>query len=672
MEYLILAVVAVALIVGLTSLGSRLGVAPPLILVAVGVIASFLPWVTPIVLPPEVVLAGVLPPLLYSAAVSMPVVEFRRDLVAIGGLSVALVGLTALVAGLVFNFFIPGIGLPIGIALGAILSPTDAVAIRIAKGVGLPRRVVAILEGEALINDATTLILLRSALAAAATAVSFWGVAIDFLRSAVIAIIIGALVGWLGIVVRRRITATASDTVVSFLIPFVAYIPCEELHASGLVAVVVAGLVSRQLAPHHISAQHRITESANWHTVEFLLEGSVFLLMGWEVSPLIADARAQGSSLPLALWMALLGVALTLAIRALFVSGLVWQLIRTATRKVQRRDSWRSMGEALGVDAHDPESWSVDDFGALRAATRTAGLVNETGGPPLRRHLRDKGWERAQERWDSRPDRPGSALEPSPDRPEATAPRKHFGRDRRLNRSELLHVFRTRLQTYFADVDYLVHQPIGGKEGAVLVWAGMRGVVTLAAAQTLPVTTPHRSLLILIAFGVASLSLLLQGGTLAVWSRRLGLTGRDQARPGEATQLDHELGEAALRALDDPDLAQPDGQPYDPKLIALTRLRLHVTRIDQPAPNPDDPDQPDALAQARADIQIEEDDDETALDTAERKRQYRQLRRLVIRAMREALLEARAIGAYSTGVLADALTQLDASEISLDIRGQSH
>ncbi|MDR1212906.1 MAG: cation:proton antiporter [Propionibacteriaceae bacterium] len=671
MEYLILGVVAVALIVGLTSLGARLGVAPPLILVAVGVIVSFLPWVTPIVAPPEVVLAGVLPPLLYSAAVSMPVVEFRRDLVAIGGLSVALVGLTALVAGLVFNFFIPGIGLPIGIALGAILSPTDAVAIRIAKGVGLPRRVVAILEGEALINDATTLILLRSALAAAATAVSFGGVAIDFVRSAVIAIIIGALVGWLGIVVRRRITATASDTVVSFLIPFVAYIPCEELHASGLVAVVVAGLVSRQLAPHHISAQHRITESANWHTVEFLLEGGVFLLMGWEVSPLIADARAQGSSLPLALWMALLGVALTVAIRALFVSGLVWQLIRTAKRKVQRRDSWRSMGEALGVDAHDPESWSVDDFGALRAATRTAGLVNEAGGPPLRRHLRDRGWDRAKERWDERLDRPSPA-QPTADQLPSTVTRKRLGRDRRLSRSELLQVFRTRLQTYFADVDYLVHQPIGGKEGVVLVWAGMRGVVTLAAAQTLPVTTPHRSLLILIAFGVASLSLLLQGGTLAVLSRRLGLTGREQERPGEATQLDHELGEAALRALDDPDLTQPDGQPYDPKLIALTRLRLHVTRIDQPAPNPDDPDQPDALAQARADIQIEEEDDETVLDTAERKGQYRQLRRLVIRAMREALLEARAIGAYSTGVLADALTQLDASEISLDIRGQGH
>ncbi|MDR1386186.1 MAG: cation:proton antiporter, partial [Propionibacteriaceae bacterium] len=503
MEYLILGVVAVALIVGLTSLGSRLGVAPPLILVAFGVVVSFLPWVTPIVLPPEVVLAGVLPPLLYSAAVSMPVVEFRRDLVAIGGLSVVLVGLTAVAAGLIFNLFIPGVGLPIGIALGAILSPTDAVAIRIAKGIGLPRRVVAILEGEALINDATTLILLRSALAAAATTVSFWGVAVDFLRSAVIAIVIGALIGWLGIVIRRRITATTSDTMVSFLIPFVAYIPCEELHASGLVAVVVAGLVSRQLAPHHISAQHRTTESANWHTVEFLLEGGVFLLMGWEVSPLIADAQTQGSSLPLALWMALLGVALTVAIRALFVSGLVWQLARTVKRKVQRRDSWRTVGEALGVDAQDPDSWQVEDFGALRAATNTAGLAKPSDRP-IRQRLRNRLWGKAAKR---RKQRQAFLLE-SGQRNDQTPrpPLKPFGRDRRLNRSELLKRMRTRFRTYFADVDYLVRQPIGGKEGVVLVWAGMRGVVTLAAAQTLPVTTPHRSLLILIAFGVASLS----------------------------------------------------------------------------------------------------------------------------------------------------------------------
>jgi CPA1 family monovalent cation:H+ antiporter len=200
----------------------------------------------------------------------------------------------------------------------------------------------------------------------------------------------------------------------------------------------------------------------------------------------------------------------------------------------------------------------------------------------------------------------------------------------------------------------------------------MRGVVTLAAAQTLPVTTPHRSLLILIAFGVASLSLLLQGGSLSVLSRALGLIGRDQPPEGEATRLDHELGEAALRVLDDPDLAQPDGQPYDPKLLALTRLRLHVTRIDQPAPDQDDAEGPGRLAQAQADLTAEDEDDEPALDTVERKRQYRQLRRLVIRAMREALLEARAIGAYSTRSLADALTQLDASEISLDIRGQSH
>ena len=167
-ELLIVVVIGLLVISAAATLGPRLGFAAPLLLVVVGIGASLLPFVPEVHVEPEWILSGVLPPLLYSAAVSMPSMNFRREFTAISGLSFVLVVVSSLVVGVVFAWLVPGLGLAWGIALGAIVSPTDAVATSIVKRAGAPTRVVTILQGESLLNDATALVILRAAIAGAA------------------------------------------------------------------------------------------------------------------------------------------------------------------------------------------------------------------------------------------------------------------------------------------------------------------------------------------------------------------------------------------------------------------------------------------------------------------------------------------------------------------------
>ncbi|MGO1315994.1 MAG: cation:proton antiporter, partial [Cellulomonadaceae bacterium] len=343
MDIALLGVLGVAAIAAVTALSPRIGVAAPLVLVLLGVGVSFLPFMPTIALDPEWILAGVLPPLLYSASVSMPTMDFRRDLVAISGLSVVLVIGSAVVLGLVVSWLL-GVPLAVGIALGAILSPTDAVATSIVRRLGVSPRVVTVLEGESLLNDATALVLLRSALAATAATVSLWGVAGDFLKSVVIAVAIGLLAGRLGLLVRTHISDPAVNTAISFVVPFVAFLPTEHLGASGLVAAVAAGLVSGQGAPRYLSAQNRMSEVQNWRTLEVLLEGAVFLVMGLELKSLVLDARAEHGSLWVALGIGALAALVVVVLRTLFVVPLLVSLRRRSARGLARRSElleWR-------------------------------------------------------------------------------------------------------------------------------------------------------------------------------------------------------------------------------------------------------------------------------------------------------------------------------------------
>ena len=267
----LIAIIGVLVVVTVTALAPKVGIAPPLLLVGMGFAAGLLPFVDAVNVPPEWVLAGVLPPLLYSSAVNTPAMEFRRDFRLISAFSVTLVAATAVVIGVVLTALVPGLPLGIGIALGAIISPTDAVATAIVRRAGISPRIVTLLEGESMLNDATALVLLRSAIAAAAVSVSLWQVVGEFVWAVVAAIVIGYAVGKLNLLVRSRINHVTANVALSLVVPFIAYLPAERLGASGLVAAVTAGLVTGHGAASKLGAEDRLAERAVWRTVELLL-----------------------------------------------------------------------------------------------------------------------------------------------------------------------------------------------------------------------------------------------------------------------------------------------------------------------------------------------------------------------------------------------------------------
>ena len=262
------ALAAVMLAVAVAAaVGPRLKIPAPLILVVLGIGVSVLPFVPIITVPPELVLVGILPPLLYSA--SLPATDLRREFGTVSLLSVVLVVVSALVLGWVFTLLIPGLQYSWGVALGAVISPTDAVATSIVKQTNVSHRITAILEGESMLNDASALVLLRAAIAGSAAAVSVWGVAGQFLWAIVIAVVFGMVVGHLALWLRARVTDPTVNTVISFTVPLAVALPVEALGGSGLVAAVHHGL-------QVLSPQHRRSDVENWATVSLLLEGSVF------------------------------------------------------------------------------------------------------------------------------------------------------------------------------------------------------------------------------------------------------------------------------------------------------------------------------------------------------------------------------------------------------------
>ena len=261
MELALLLVSMAAVVLAATAVSDRLHVPAPLLLIVVGAVASYVPGMPVIHLESEVVLLGLLPPLLYAAAIQTSLVDFNANRRPILLLSIGLVAFTTVVVGVVVHAVIPGIGWPAAFALGAVVAPPDAVAATaIARRIGLPRRVVTILEGESLLNDATALVALRTALGATAGAVSVLEVGVDFLRAALGGVAVGLVVFVVVAWVRRRVTQDVLDTSVSLVTPFVAYVIAEEIHASGVLAVVVAGLLLGHKAPLLQSPSSRIAE----------------------------------------------------------------------------------------------------------------------------------------------------------------------------------------------------------------------------------------------------------------------------------------------------------------------------------------------------------------------------------------------------------------------------
>jgi CPA1 family monovalent cation:H+ antiporter len=331
------------------ALARRFGLLAPIVLLVVGVCLSFVPGFPLVRLDPELVLVGILPPLLYVAALETSVPAFRYNLRPILLLAIGLVLFTAFVVGFVVHAVLPDVPLAICLAFGAVVAPPDAVAATaVARRIGLPRRVVTILEGESLINDATALVLLRVAtMTAIGSGLSTWGVAGQVLITAGGGLLIGAI----GVVVigflHKKIKDPLLDNTLSLLTPFMVVFAAEELHASGVVAVVVVGLALGHRLPVLLSAASRLQTTAFWRLVTFLLEGLVFLLVGLQLRDLVSRLDTPGGTLVLVTAAVLLTV---------FVSRFLW--ILPASFLVRLVPRVRERGTGLPVRVSAILSWA--------------------------------------------------------------------------------------------------------------------------------------------------------------------------------------------------------------------------------------------------------------------------------------------------------------------------
>ncbi|MCW2599124.1 MAG: Na+/H+ antiporter [Frankiales bacterium] len=421
-----------AAVTALSGAARRLGVPPPFVLVLAGVALGLVPGVPRVELDPDTVLVLVLPPLLYAAALSTAFADFRANLRPIGLLSVGLVLFTTASVGLVAHL-VAGLPWAAALALGAVVGPTDAVsATAVARRLALPRRILTILEGESLLNDATALVAYRIAVAAAiATGTTTAGDAAgNFLLSAAGGASIGFALGYVLAMLRRRLDDPLVENALSLLTPFAAYLPAEQLGASGVLSVVVTGLYLGRRAPSLLSSSTRLQGQALWSMVTFLLEGFVFLMIGLQL-PTVLDGLGASSVVE----VALAAVTVTAAV---VVTRFVWVFLATYVPR------WLSRS----LRARDPS-------------------------PP---------WQ---------------------------AP-------------------------------------------ALISWAGMRGVVSLAAAFALPTQMPGRDLILFLTFCVIIVTLLMQGLTLPWMVRRLDL---DDAGAAERTEkavavADHHVARVALTELE--------------------------------------------------------------------------------------------------------------------------
>ncbi|MFC7584356.1 Na+/H+ antiporter [Nonomuraea antimicrobica] len=428
-----------ALVVGATvvsALARRLGVPSPIALVVAGILVSLIPGLPRYELDPELVLFGFLPPLLYAEALDTSLRDLRANLRSITLLSVGLVLASTIAVGYVAHALVPGLPLAAGFVLGAIVAPPDALAAAaIANRVGLPRRVVTVLEGESLLNDATALVVYRIAIAAVVTGVFSYGEAVlRFLMVSVVGVGFGLAVGYLVIRVRRRIDDPLTENTVSLVTPFAAYLGAEALHGSGVLAVVVTGLMVARAAPLIVSSTTRLQGQAVWEMIAYLLQSVVFALIGLQLRQILAELHGY-SAAELLLYAG--AVTLTLiVIRVLWVFPTVY-LPRLLF---------------AGIRARDPS-------------------------PP---------WQAV----------------------------------------------------------------------TIVSWAGLRGVVSLAAAFAIPLSAggtpfPGRDLILFLTFTVIVATLVLQGLSLPWVSRRLRVPGMDDDLPAlERASAEHTTARLALLRLD--------------------------------------------------------------------------------------------------------------------------
>lgn len=277
------------ILITLTAIANKRKLPYPILLLTAGLIIGFVPQLPDLALDPDVVFYIILPPLLYDAASKTSWHEFRTSIRPISGLAISLVFFTTVAVAVTAHYLIPGFSWPLAFVLGAVVSPPDAVAASgIIKGLGLNKKVITILEGESLVNDASALIAYRYAVAAVTTGTFvFWEAGLQFLLVATGGILIGIIMGYLFVLLHKLIENNpVVETCLTLLSPFISYLAAEEFHCSGVLAVVSTGLVISWRSPEVFTYQTRMRTKLVWDTLIFLLHGFVFILIGLQL-PLI-------------------------------------------------------------------------------------------------------------------------------------------------------------------------------------------------------------------------------------------------------------------------------------------------------------------------------------------------------------------------------------------------
>jgi CPA1 family monovalent cation:H+ antiporter len=430
------------------TLARRLDTPYPIVLVIAGLLLGFVPGMPPVQLQPNVIFVVILPPLLYSAALGTAWEDFRYNLVSIALLAVGLVGFTVFAVAAAGSLLLPGFDWKTGFVLGAVVATTDAIAATsIARRLGLPKRIVDILEGESLVNDATGLLALEFGTAMVAygntPTVSSGILRLLYLSAAGIAVglVLGRFIEWF----EFHVDDAPIEIAISIFVPFAAYVAAEAIRASGVLAVVAAGLFLGRKSSLFFSPGVRLQTHAVWNALTFILNGLVFVLIGLQLPYVLAEIKG-------------FRFTQTLLYAAAFCAFLI----------------------------------------VLRLA------------------------------W--------------------TFPGAYFA-----------HVIR----------NYILHQDEkwpGARRIFVVGWTGMRGVIALAAAMSLPVTVqggspfPHRNLIIFFTFILIIVTLVFQGLTLPSMIRRLGLAGTSDSLR-EEQKARRAVAEAALKRLSE--LREHDTPEFD-------------------------------------------------------------------------------------------------------------
>jgi CPA1 family monovalent cation:H+ antiporter len=314
----------VVVTVAITGFTGRVGWSAPIALILVGTLVSFIPAVPRIGLDPELVLYGVIPPLLFAAAIRTSVRDVRARNDSILALSVGLVAFTVVAVGFVAWALIPAITLAAAFALGAVVAPTDAVAVNAVAGrIALPRRLMTVLEGESLLNDATALVALNASVVAILGVVNPWLVVGDFVLAVVGGVGVGFAVGWVLSLIRKQLKAPVLDTSLSLITPYLAFIAAQSFGGSGVLAVVIAGLFLAYRSPSIQSAEARIAERLNWRTIDYLLQNAVFLFIGLNLVDIAKGAFTHSPGV----WQTI-GICFGI-LGALVVSRFIWVMTLT-------------------------------------------------------------------------------------------------------------------------------------------------------------------------------------------------------------------------------------------------------------------------------------------------------------------------------------------------------